>query len=45
MGSTMNPTNTSDAPDARSRRKGRVQLLLIVLGVIGSNCKIGRAHV
>ena len=32
MGSTMNPTNTSEAPN---RRKGRVQLLLIVLGVIG----------
>ena len=35
MGSTMNPTNTSEAPVAQNRRKGRVQLLLIVLGVIG----------
>src|SRR3546814_6624523 len=35
MGTTMNPTNTSEAPTARNRRKGRLQLLLIVLGVIG----------
>ncbi|AKJ96830.1 MULTISPECIES: hypothetical protein [Pseudomonas] len=35
MGSTMNPTNTSEAPATPSRRKGRLQLLLIVFGVIG----------
>ncbi|MDO7898471.1 hypothetical protein [Pseudomonas citrulli] len=35
MGTTMNPTNTSEAPATPSRRKGRLQLLLIVFGVIG----------
>ncbi len=35
MGNTMNPTNTSEAPMAPNRRKGRLQLLLIVLGVVG----------
>ncbi|MGN8343895.1 hypothetical protein ACLEJQ_09845 [Pseudomonas sp. SMV71] len=35
MGSAMNPTNTSEAPSAHSRRKGRLQLLLIVFGVVG----------
>lgn len=35
MGTTMNPTNTSDATTPPNRRRGRVQLLLIVLGVIG----------
>ena len=35
MGNTMNPTNTSEAPVMHNRRKGRLQLLLIVFGVVG----------
>lgn len=35
MGTAMNPPSMSEAKPAASRRRGRVQLLLIVLGVIG----------
>jgi hypothetical protein len=35
MGTAMNPPNMSEAKPAASRRRGRVQLLLILLGVIG----------
>ena len=35
MGAAMNPPSMSEAKTPASRRKGRVQLLLILLGVIG----------
>lgn len=35
MGAAMNPPNMSEAKSPPSRRKGRLQLLLILLGVIG----------
>ena len=35
MGAAMNPPSMSEAKTSSSRRKGRVQLLLILLGVIG----------
>ena len=35
MGAAMNPPNMSEAKIPPSRRKGRLQLLLILLGVIG----------
>ncbi|PKH14178.1 hypothetical protein C9I50_05665 [Pseudomonas prosekii] len=35
MGAAMNPPSMSEAKTPASRRKGRLQLLLIVLGVIG----------
>jgi len=35
MGAAMNPPSMSEAKKPVSRRKGRLQLLLIVLGVIG----------
>lgn len=35
MGSAMNPLSMSEAKPAPSRRRGRIQLLLIVLGVVG----------
>ena len=35
MGAAMNPPSMSEAKPAVNRRKGRVQLLLILLGVIG----------
>ena len=35
MGAAMNPPSMSEAKSSSSRRKGRVQLLLILLGVIG----------
>jgi hypothetical protein len=35
MGAAMNPPSMSEAKSPASRRKGRVQLLLILLGVIG----------
>ena len=35
MGAAMNPLNMSDAPTAPNRRKGRWQLILILLMVIG----------
>lgn len=35
MGTAMNPPSMSEAKPAASRRRGRVQLLLILLGVIG----------
>ena len=35
MGAAMNPPSMSEAKTPASRRRGRVQLLLIVLGVIG----------
>ncbi|MGZ7458152.1 hypothetical protein ACXPVS_15570 [Pseudomonas sp. Ma2-10] len=35
MGAAMNPPNISEAKTPASRRKGRLQLLLILLGVIG----------
>lgn len=35
MGSAMNPPSMSEAKPAPSRRRGRIQLLLIVLGVVG----------
>ena len=35
MGAAMNPPSMSEAKTPVSRRKGRLQLLLIVLGVIG----------
>jgi hypothetical protein len=35
MGAAMNPPSMSEAQTPASRRKGRVQLLLILLGVIG----------
>jgi len=35
MGAAMNPPSMSEAHTPRSRRKGRLQLILIVLGVIG----------
>ncbi|QAY94155.1 hypothetical protein [Pseudomonas sp. ACM7] len=35
MGAAMNPPNMSEAKTPASRRKGRLQLLLILLGVIG----------
>ena len=35
MGAAMNPPNMSEAKSPTSRRKGRLQLLLILLGVIG----------
>ncbi|WP_460094422.1 hypothetical protein [Pseudomonas sp. S2_B03] len=35
MGSAMNPPSMSEAKPVPSRRRGRIQLLLIVLGVVG----------
>ena len=35
MGTAMNPPSMSEAKPAATRRRGRIQLLLIVLGVIG----------
>ena len=35
MGAAMNPPSMSEAKSPASRRKGRLQLLLILLGVIG----------
>ncbi|MGH8334589.1 MAG: hypothetical protein ACRES0_29790, partial [Pseudomonas sp.] len=35
MGAAMNPPSMSEAKTPPSRRKGRLQLLLIVLGVVG----------
>ena len=35
MGAAMNPPSMSEAKPSASRRKGRLQLLLILLGVIG----------
>ena len=35
MGTAMNPPSMSEAKPAASRRRGRIQLLLILLGVIG----------
>ena len=35
MGAAMNPPSMSEAKTPASRRKGRLQLLLILLGVIG----------
>ncbi|VVM95001.1 hypothetical protein PS645_02984 [Pseudomonas fluorescens] len=35
MGATMNPPSMSEAKTPLNRRKGRLQLLLILLGVIG----------
>ncbi|WP_130931665.1 hypothetical protein [Pseudomonas sp. Sample_24] len=35
MGAAMNPPSMSEAKPALNRRKGRLQLLLILLGVIG----------
>ncbi|MCF5701442.1 hypothetical protein [Pseudomonas syringae] len=35
MGTAMNPPSMSEAKPAASRRRGRIQLLLIVLGVVG----------
>ena len=35
MGNAMNPPSMSEAKPAPSRRRGRIQLLLIVLGVVG----------
>ncbi|OFJ41927.1 hypothetical protein BJN42_02445 [Pseudomonas koreensis] len=35
MGSVMNPPSMSEAKPVPSRRRGRIQLLLIVLGVVG----------
>ncbi|NUT74238.1 hypothetical protein HNO86_04180 [Pseudomonas sp. C1C7] len=35
MGAAMNPPSMSEAKTPATRRKGRIQLLLIVLGVIG----------
>ena len=35
MGAAMNPPSMSEAKAPASRRKGRIQLLLILLGVIG----------
>ena len=35
MGAAMNPLNMSDTPAAPNRRKGRWQLILILLMVIG----------
>ena len=35
MGAAMNPPSMSEAKTSASRRKGRLQLLLILLGVIG----------
>ncbi|WP_426203671.1 hypothetical protein [Pseudomonas sp. TWP3-1] len=35
MGTAMNPPSMSDAKAPTSRRRGRIQLLLIVLGVVG----------
>ncbi len=35
MGAAMNPPNMSETQAPRSRRRGRLQLILIVLGVIG----------
>ena len=35
MGAAMNPPNMSEAKTPVSRRKGRLQLLLILLGVVG----------
>lgn len=35
MGAAMNPPSMSEANTPASRRKGRLQLLLIVLGVVG----------
>ena len=35
MGAAMNPLNMSDAPATPDRRKGRWQLILILLMVIG----------
>jgi hypothetical protein len=35
MGTAMNPPSMSEAKPAATRRRGRIQLLLILLGVIG----------
>ncbi|GLH20761.1 hypothetical protein BR1R3_35030 [Pseudomonas atacamensis] len=35
MGSAMNPPSMSEAKPVPNRRRGRIQLLLIVLGVVG----------
>ncbi|WP_085693867.1 MULTISPECIES: hypothetical protein [unclassified Pseudomonas] len=35
MGAAMNPPSMSEAKPAAGRRRGRIQLLLIVLGVVG----------
>lgn len=35
MGTAMNPSSMSEAKTPASRRRGRLQLLLIVLGVVG----------
>ena len=35
MGTAMNPPSMSEAKPAATRRRGRIQLLLIVLGVVG----------
>lgn len=35
MGTAMNPPSMSEAKNPASRRRGRLQLLLIVLGVVG----------
>ena len=35
MGAAMNPPSMSEAKPAATRRRGRIQLLLILLGVIG----------
>ena len=35
MGNTVNPSRRSESPILQERRRGRLQLILIVLGVIG----------